>query len=240
MLPGSLHTPAHCQSGLLASQPNIAPPLSGALLSEQAFVPHFALQDHQHLLQMNAQQWRLQQEQWRRYQEQHWRLYQEQQWWLYQEQWRRQQEQWRIYQERQVQEQWRIEQERMEQKWQIEQERMEREWRTEQERKEREWWKEQERKEREWRIEQVWIQHQEHTMLQGTWKQTNGETIVEEAVRNKEASVDCTDGECPICFDLTDADSRYLMPCAHWACVPCMRDYLSIKKLCPICCMAIE
>ena len=209
MLPGSLHTPAHCQSGLLASQPNIAPPLSGALLSEQAFVPHFALQDHQHLLQMNAQQWRLQQEQWRRYQEQHWRLYQEQ--------WRRQQEQWRIYQERQVQEQWRIEQER----------------------KEREWWKEQERKEREWRIEQVWIQHQEHTMLQGTWKQTNGETIVEEAVRNKEASVDCTDGECPICFDLTDADSRYLMPCAHWACVPCMREYMRSKNSCPICCMAI-
>jgi len=202
-------------------------------------------------MNMNAQQWWLQQEQWRRYQEQHWRLYQEQHWRLYQEQWRRQQEQWRIYQERQVQEQWRIEQERMEQKWQIEQERMEREWRTEQERKEREWWKEQETKEREWwkeqetkerewRIEQERIQHQEHTTLHGTWTQTNGETIADEAVRNKEASVDCTDGECPICFDLTDADSRYLMPCAHWACVPCMRDYLSIKKLCPICCMAIE
>ena len=185
-------------------------------------------------MNMNAQQWWLQQEQWRLYQEQHWRLYQEQQWWLYQEQWRRQQEQWRIEQERKGRE-WRIEQERKEEEWRTEQERKEREWRTEQERKEREWWTEQETKEQEWRIE-----HQEHTRLHGTWKETNGETIAEEAVHNKEASVECTDGECPICFDLTDAESRYLMPCAHWACVPCMREYMSLKNSCPICCMDIE
>ena len=192
--------------------------MRGTLLSQQGTVaePHFALQDHQHFLYVNAQQ-----EQWRLYQEQQWRLYQE----------------WRIDQERKVQEQWRFEQEWNEQEWRIEQEKREWEWWIEQGRKEWELWKEQEVKEESCRIEQGRIQHQEHARLQGTWKRANGETIAEKAVHN---TVDCTDDECPICFDLTDADSRYLMPCAHWACVPCMREYLRIKKACPICCMTIE
>ncbi len=43
------------------------------------------------------------------------------------------------------------------------------------------------------------------------------------------------DDECPICFDLTPREARYLAPCLHWACVPCMREHLVIKPTCPIC-----